>query len=413
VRFLFVHHNFPGQYLHIVRHLVQRREHQVVFLTTPNANRIPGVILAHYHFEAPAAGGIHPGAREFQTALCRADAVAAAARELKTKGFTPDVIVGHHGWGELLNLGDVWPGVPVLGYCEFYYRTSGLDVDFDPEFANIGSAASVRAMNAVNHLALTNGGMGQTPTAFQMSTYPECFQNRITLLREGVDLNACRPAPEVRRSDFRLGDLVFRPEKKVVTFLSRTLEPYRGFHVFMRSLPRLMRERPDLRVVVVGGTERGYGPKLASGTWKDHFLNEVRGKLDGERLHFVGRLDGGDHLRLFQRSDAHVYLTYPFVLSWSLREALACGTPVVCNDVAPVREFVRDGVNGLLFPGFDPDVLAGKLLGLLDDPWLDGQLRDGARVFAERHLAMEDYLRDYDALLAQVVRGPGGAARAA
>jgi glycosyltransferase involved in cell wall biosynthesis len=260
-------------------------------------------------------------------------------------------------------------------------------------------------MNAVNHLALTNGGMGQTPTAFQMSTYPECFQNRITLLPEGVDLNACRPAHEVRRSDFRLRDMVFRPEEKVVTFLSRTLEPYRGFHVFMRSLPRLMRERPDLRVVVVGGTECGYGPKLASGTWKDHFLNEVRGKLDGERLHFVGRLDGGDHLRLFQRSDAHVYLTYPFVLSWSLREALACGTPVVCNDVAPVRDFVRDGVNGLLSPGFDPDVLAGKVLGLLDGPWLDGQLRDGARVFAERHLAMEDYLRSYDALLARAAMG--------
>ncbi len=403
MRFLFVHQNFPGQFMHLVRRLARERAHDIVFITENNANRIDGVRRLLYRIPQEYGERTFPVAHEFERATIRAHAVATVAGEVRRLGFTPDIVIGHHGWGELLDINDVWPSAPLLGYQEFFYRLEGLDVGFDPEFpTETAHHARIRAKNAVNLLALHNGGDGQTPTEFQRSTYPDWAQPAIHLLREGVDLDLCRPDPAAKRRIFRLGDLVVSPRERLVTYVARDLEPYRGFHVLMRALPRMLRERADLRVVLVGGDGVSYGARLAHGTWREQMLRELGEAIDPSRVHFAGKLDYADYRRLLQRSDAHVYLTYPFVLSWSFREALAMGCAVVASDVAPVREFMRDGETGLLVRFPDPDALATRVLDLLADRSLARALSSSARAYAERNFSMTEYLDRYQALIARV-----------
>ncbi len=400
MKYLFVHQNFPGQFLHLVRHLVASKKHEVVFITEPNANNIPGARKVPYRHPADPPMETHPAARDFDAAMRRAEVVAQTASNLKRLGFHPDIIIGHHGWGEMLNLCDVWPDVPLLGYMEFYYHYDGIDVGFDTEFPiPVHDHPRVRAKNAVNHLALALDQHGQTPTQWQLSTYPEWAQSRITLLREGVNLDLCAPNAALRRAPLKIGDVTIAPEEKLVTYVSRDLEPYRGFHVIMRALPHLLRGRKDLRVVIVGADGISYGSAPASGTWREVMLKELDGKIDLSRVTFAGRVDYQIYLNLLQRSDAHVYLTYPFVASWSLREALASGCAVIGSDTEPVREFIAHGKNGMLASFFDPKALARQVLEVIEDRALANRIRTGARRYAEKHLAMSDYLAAYDALI--------------
>ncbi len=405
MRFLFVHQNFPGQFLHIVRHLVAARKHEIVFVTQPNTNEIPGVRKVPYRQPEPPPPGTHWTVREFETAARRAEAVAQTAASLRNLGFQPDVIIGHHGWGELLHIRDVWPSVPVLGYFEFFYHTDGIDVGFDPEFpTNPADFPRIRAKNAVNLLALNLDGYGQTPTAWQLSTYPEWAYDQISLLPEGVDLRLARPDPAAALAPLRVGGVEIAPGEKLVTYVARDLEPYRGFHVMMRALPHLLDARPDVRVVMVGGDGVSYGAVPAGTTWKQVMLREMAGRFDAQRVLFPGRIDYRTYLRMLQRSDAHVYLTYPFVASWSLREALAAGCAVVGSDTEPVREFVRHGRNGLLTSFFDPRALADSVLTLLEDAALARRLRAAARRYAERTLGMPEYIAAYAELIGRIVQ---------
>lgn len=404
MRLLFVHQNFPGQFLHLLRHLVRAGGHELVFVTEENGNNIPGVRRVTYRGPTGFNEATHRDAQEFEQATQRAQAVAGVAGQLRALGFTPDIVIGHHGWGELLNMQDVWPDVPLLGYYEFFYKTSGSDVGFDPEFATAAEGfPRVRAKNAVNLLALNNPGHGQTPTMFQHGTYPAWARPGITVLREGVDLRTCVPDPGAAARPFAMGSFMVGPHEKLVTYVARDLEPYRGFHTMMRALPALLRARPDVRVILVGGDGVSYGAQLLNTTWREHLLAQVGPHLDLSRIHFPGRVPYRDYLALLQRSDAHVYLTYPFVASWSLREALACGCALVASDTAPVHEFVQDGVDGLLTPCLDPARLAERVLQMLEDTALAARLRAGARAFAEAHLRMEDHIAGYEALIRQLV----------
>jgi glycosyltransferase involved in cell wall biosynthesis len=401
MKYLFVHQNFPGQFLHLVRHLLAAGDHDVVFICEQNANVIPGVRRVIYQVPKRASQAVHVHAREFEMAMARAEAVAQAARQVKALGFEPDIIIGHHGWGELLNLSDVWPGAPLLGYHEFYYNLQGQDVGFDPEFPVIGGAyPHIRAKNAVNLLALTNPGYGMTPTQFQLDTYPVWARPGITLLPEGVNLDLCRPVPS-RRSTV-IGGIPIKARDRLVTYVARDLEPYRGFHIMMRALPALLQERPDARVVMVGGDGVSYGTHPRRGTWREHFTREAGKHLDLGRVHFPGRLAYPDYLRLLQRSDTHVYLTYPFVASWSLREAMACGCAIVASDTAPVREFITHETTGILTPFLDPAALAERVAAQLDGGARVKRMREAARAYAEAHLRMDTYLADYKRLIATI-----------
>ncbi len=393
VKFLFVHQNFPGQYLHLLRHLAASGRHELLFLCDDNQNFIQGVRKIVYRLRRKPGAATHRNSREFETAMIRAEAVAEAASQLRHLGFRPDIIIGHHGWGEMLELCDIWPGVPMLGYFEFFYHTDGLDVGFDPEFpVTPPMLSNIRAKNGVNLLALSLPGHGQTPTRFQHMTYPDWARPRISLVPEGADLALCHPDPTVARQVFRIKDVEISPRTRLVTYVARDLEPYRGFHVMMRALPHILAARRDIEVILVGGDGVSYGAKLAEGSWRDHFIREQKGRYDAARVHFVGRVDYADYRQLLRRSDAHVYLTYPFVASWSLREALASGCAVIGSDTEPVREFIHDGENGLLVPFLEPERIAARVLELLEDRPLARRLREAARRYAEQHLAMADYL---------------------
>jgi glycosyltransferase involved in cell wall biosynthesis len=407
VKFLFIHHNFPGQYLHILRHLVAEDRHEIIFLTEENPNLMRGVRKIVRAKPRGASPNVHTDVRELEVALQRAEIVAAGCASLDALGFVPDIVIGHHGWGELLNIRDVWPGVPMIGYFEFFYHAEGVDVGFDPEFVlSPKLIPGVRVKNAVNYLALNLGGHGQTPTRFQLETYPHWAQPKITLLPEGADLAVTTPDPAIRRKPFVIGDVRIPARRKVLTYVARDLEPYRGFHTFMRALPRLFRERADLEVIVIGQDGVSYGAQLAEGNWREYMLRELAGRLDLKRLHFMGRVDYDDYVRALQRSDTHVYLTYPFVASWSLREALASGCMLVASDTAPVRDFVTHNKNGLLTPCLDPDKLAETILGTLDDSPRTRRLRAGARAYAERNLDMAQHIKAFEAAISRAIAQP-------
>ena len=407
MKYLFLHQNFPAQFLHLLRHLAEQNAHELLFITEAQRNQIAGVRkVVRAVPDSRAAANWHPMARDMEMALLRADSVARTAENLRALGFTPDIIIGHQGWGEMLHVNDVWPDAPLLGYHEFYYNLHGYDVGFDPEFPPAPDmAARIRAKNAVNLLALSNPGLGQTPTAFQHDTYPAWARDKIHVLQEGVNLDVCRPNPDLRRRTVTLGGYKVKPSEKLVTYVVRDLEPYRGFHVFMRSLPRILDARPDTRVILVGGDGVSYGAKPTKGTWREHMQDELRGKLDMSRVHFAGRVQYETYVKLLQRSDAHVYLTYPFVASWSLREAMSAGCALVVSDTAPVREFVTDGVSGRLTPFLQPDAIADNVLEMLEDTAMAARLRAGARAWAEANLDMGVYIANYEKLIARAVEG--------
>ena len=354
MKYLFVHQNFPGQFLHIVKHLLAAEQHDVVFICEQNANFISGVRRVVYQVPRRADRVIHPHAREFEMAMARAEAVQRAARQVKALGFEPDIIIGHHGWGELLSLREVWPEAPLLGYHEFYYNTTGHDVGFDPEFPVSEIAyAHIRAKNAVNHpgadqrraMASRRRGISWRPIRNGRGARSPCC-------RKGSISRACKPATGRRSQHGRSAASPIKASEKLVTYVARDLEPYRGFHILMRALPALLKARPDVRVVMVGG--RRHQLWRAPAQW--HLARAAAGGSGQEDRSGPGAFPGaagihGLYLRLLQRSDAHVYLTYPFVASWSLREAMACGCAIVGSDTAPVQRIHgarQDGRAGAL-----------------------------------------------------------------
>jgi glycosyltransferase involved in cell wall biosynthesis len=389
----------------LLRHLTADSANEIVFISEANKNVIPGVRRILYSMPKREEEPVHPVARDFDLAARRAEQVAGMAGNLKRLGFTPDIVIGHHGWGELLNMADVWPGVPVLGYFEFYYATDGQDVDFDPEFPMAPERfPKIRAMNVVNLLALAMQQHGQTPTRWQHTRYPAWARPAIRVIHEGAPLELCRPDPAARKQTFAIGDFQVAPGEKLVTYVARNLEPYRGFHAMMRALPDLLSARPDAKVVIVGGDDVSYGAKLVGTTWREHFQRELLGRYDASRVLLPGQIPYDVYVRMLQRSDAHVYLTYPFVPSWSLREALACGCALVAADVEPVAEFVSDGKNGLLVPCLDHANLARTILNLLEDDRLNKRLRAGARKYAEKHLDLNDTIGAMLATIKELTR---------
>lgn len=404
MKFLFVHQNYPAQFLHIVRHLVAAKRHEVVFITEPNANEIAGVRKVPYLKPKLDVSEVHVAARELDNGVRRAELVYRAAYGLNHLGYKPDIIIGHHGWGEMLNLRDLWPDVPMLGYMEFYYQYNAADVGFDPEFPSDPlDFPRIRAKNAINHIALNLGATGQCPTQWQLSTYPKWARPRIELIWEGVDLEMCSPDPAARRRTLKVGDMTIKPTDKLVTYVSRDLEPYRGFHIMMRALPDLLKAHKDLKVIMIGGDGISYGAAPHhGGNWREVMLAEVGKNIDPDRVVFPGRVPYSTYLSALRRSDAHVYLTYPFVASWSMRESMAIGCAVIGGDVDPVREFITHGENGVLTPFLEPRTLARTILNVIEDKTLNRKLREGARAYAEANLAMGDYLDRYCQVIANM-----------
>tara|TARA_R110002073_G_scaffold22414_3_gene77391 strand:- start:2692 stop:3912 length:1221 start_codon:yes stop_codon:yes gene_type:complete len=364
LKILFVHQNFPGQFLHLAPALVERG-HEVVALTDESNTRRSTITTYRYRKPDPRPDPkIARLGTTFGEMTNRAHRVARAAVVLRDKhGYVPDVIFGHGGWGETLFLREVWPGARLLLYAELYYAPRGLDVGFDPEFgrADDEKAFSVVARQGHQALMMAQADAALSPTEFQADTFPACFRDKITIIHDGIDTARLVPNPS---ASVTLPDgPTLRAGDEVLTFINRNLEPYRGYHSFMRALPAVMRARPRAQVVIVGGDDVSYGARPGDGkTWKDIFLDEVRGQIDLSRVHFTGKVPYATFIGLMQVTRVHCYLTVPFVLSWSMLEAMSAGALVVGSRTAPVEELITDGENGWLADFFDTEDLADTLI---------------------------------------------------
>lgn len=380
MKLLFVHQNFPGQFLHLAPEM-QRLGHDVRALTDATNGKTADVpILRYTHKAQPLDAKATRLGRTFTQMADRGVSVARHARRMRAEGYVPDVIYGHSGWGETLFLKEVWPEARLLVFAEFYYRGIGADTGFDPEFQVQGFDQVMISQSRAAYLAqaLIHADAGVAPTEWQASTHPPVLRRQLEVIFDGVDCDRLTPNPQAR---FTLPDgRTLHRGDEVVTFVNRNLEPYRGYHIFLRALPDVLAARPDAHVVIVGedGVSYGAAPP-GGGTWKDLILNEVKDRLDLSRVHFVGKLPYDHLVDLIHVSRVHAYLTYPFVLSWSMVETMAAGTLVIGSNTAPVAEVITDGKTGRLVDFFDVKGWSAALIDALSHPEAYEPMRAAAR----------------------------------
>jgi glycosyltransferase involved in cell wall biosynthesis len=381
MRILFVHQNFPGQFIHLAPALA-RRGHEVWALTDEVNKRPTTVRTARYGFKKPTIDERTPRlARTFAEHAARGEVAARAAQELRDKhSFKPDVVFGHIGWGEHLFLKEIWPEAHHILYAELFYKTRGLDTGFDREHQrdDLWQRIWITSRQAHLMMAMHNVDQAVAPTRWQADSFPDCLRSRISVVHDGIDTEKLKPdaaAAATLPSGLRL-----KAGDEVLTFVNRNLEPYRGYHTFMRALPAVMAARPSAQVVIVGGDGVSYGAKPPQGgSWKQIYLDAVKEKLDLSRVHFVGNVPYPLFVDLMKVTRVHAYLTYPFVLSWSMLEAMSAGALVVGSSTPPVMELIRDGENGRLVDFFDVPGWSRALIEGLADPARFMPLREAAR----------------------------------
>jgi len=382
---LFIHPNFPGQFRRIAARIAALGGMQVYGLGDEqwmgggNLEGLEGVEVMQYPPPEAVCETVHRYNRPMDAAIRRAVAVRDFLFQKKIQGFEPDLIVVHPGWGDGFFLKELFPATPVVGYFEYFYRPRGADVGFDPEFPlHLDDLFRLRALNSVQLLAFDACDRRITPTCWQRSRFPAYLQPHLEVIHEGIDTQlACPDANAV----ITLPDgTTLRHGDEVLTYVSRSLEPYRGFHQFMRALPQIMAKRPCCQVVIVGDEGVSYGARLPDGmSYRQRYWEEIKDSVDGARIHFTGTLPYASYLKVLQVSRVHVYLTYPFILSWSLLEAMAVGCRIVASDTPPVCEVIDHGKTGLLVPFFDTDALANQVVALLADPTAYASLGVAAR----------------------------------
>jgi len=410
MRVVFVHRRGPGQFVHLAPFLAERGW-EVSFVCETMQRGLPGVAAVRHRAEPPSRLGErlarHLATTEQHVRI--GHRVAEALAGLARRDGPPDLVVGHLGWGGLLFAKDVLPEVPVLGYCEYFYRPEGGDVGYDPaEPVTEDDRRRLRLLNATQLLALDAVDGGLSPTRWQRSRFPAAYRRRIAVCHDGIDVARCLPWPAAR---FVLPDgRRLKPGDPVITYAARDLEPYRGFPQFLHAAAEVLRRRPRAIAVVAGGDGVSYGrPPPDGGSWREAVGREVltaEAGIDPARIVFLGHVPHDRLIRLFQVSAAHVYLTVPFVLSWSMLEAMACGALVIGSATPPVEEVIVDGRNGLLAPFFDREALVERMLAALDAPQEMAPLRAAARRTVVERYALERCLGRQTQLIDEILALP-------
>lgn len=366
---LFLHQNFPGQYKRLATEIGRREGYKAVAL---GQKAPPGSDFGPVEYEAYSSGpdysaDLFPPLTFFSEQVRRGDIIRWRLVDLKHRGFEPDLCFVHPAWGEALFIKDVFPNTKIVSYLEYYYRGQDSDLDFDAEFQAPSidfHYVSLRNLPTLQAAALSDRLV--SPTRWQAETFPAPLRDRITVLHEGIDTDVACPG-QAQPLVLPSGE-TFPPGQTLITFVARSMEPYRGFHSFMRALPALQALLPDAHFAIVGKEKPSYGRKpMGGGTWQQVLLDEVGPSLDHSRVHFLGTLPYGKLINLFRLSTVHVYLTYPFVLSWSLLEAMATGCAIVGSATDPVREVIQDGENGVLVDFFEAGALANEVAALAQD----------------------------------------------
>lgn len=401
---LFLHPNFPAQYRHIITALGANPNNQVVYGTKNERPewKIPGVYKALFAPSRDARPETHHYVRPLENAVIHGQAVFRMAEQLKAQGFVPDVVCGHSGWGPTLFVKEAFPDVPLLCYFEWFYHAQGSDADFDPaEPLSIDDMARIRVKNSPILLDLYTCDWGLSPTFWQRSQFPPELQSKLSVLHDGVDTDYFKPDPKAK---LVLPNIDLSGVEELVTYVSRGMEPYRGFPEFIEAIAYVQERRPNCHVAIVGSERVCYGKALPNNmSYKEYMLKKI--PLDLSRVHFLGSLPYALYLKVIQASDVHIYLTRPFVLSWSMIESLSTGCLVIGSDTPPVREVIEDGENGLLVDFFSPKQIADRIDEVLDSPTRMAELRAKARQTALERYALSDLLPKHLKLIEQVASG--------
>lgn len=375
MKVLFIHPNQPSQFKLPALEFAKDPANEVIFLSQKNLEVVlPGVKVIGFKGAVPADERPHKFARRFNEGCHRATDVASICLRLKQQGFVPDVIVAHSGWGDGMYLRTVFPDTPQLNYMEFYFQPQGADLGFIPGTKPGPNVLAARSTdNAIHAVNFFNADWCITPTFWQKSVHPRDMHHKMSVLHEGVDTQLCAPQ-EWKQCQLPNGRVLNPQTDEIITHVERHFDRYRGFPTFLESIDIIQKRRPNAHIVIVGKEGLGYSPKPGS------FQEMIRqAPFDRNRTHFLGHLNYTDYLKLLQVSAAHVYLTYPFVLSWSLLEAMSIGCPIACSDTPPVKEVAESGKDCLMFDFFDATALADRVDTLLDDRKLARRLGAAAR----------------------------------
>lgn len=383
MNFLFLHQNFPGQFRHVAKKLAEDPNNKVFAIgeidnirNKPSLH--PNIKIFGYETNSRSSKETHHYIRDFEKHIRRGQSAFRLTMELKNKGFYPDVVVVHPGWGESLFIKDIFPDARHINYFEYYYQGVGGDVGFDPEFpCTLDDQLKARIKNSTQLISLVSSDQGLSPTQWQKERYPTEFHSKIRVIHEGIDTNYVKPDPGAW---IKIGEKKYEVGDEIVTYVARNLEPYRGFHCFMRAIPTLQSLRPNAQIVIVGGDDVSYGRRPVNfSTYRQQYSEELNQKIDWSKVHFLGKLPYTDYLTILQISAAHIYLTYPFVLSWSMLEAMSAGCILISSATAPVKEVINDGENGFLIDFFDSHHLAEKIADILNAPEKYSKIRELAR----------------------------------
>ena len=400
MRLLFLHNNFPGQYARIIKHLTGRKGIDILAVSRAGNRQPSPVRRIDYEPHRSVCEQVHPALRYTEEAVIRGQAVYKALAPTRAKGWRPDLMLAHSGFGDGLFLKDLWPDARYMPYLEWYYRAYGSDASFFDEGAKDPNVElRIRMKNTAILQDLAAMDWGQSPTRYQKWQFPSVFHERMSVLHDGVDTDYFTPDP---RETFTIGSRIFRRGDPLVTYIARGMEPYRGFPQFIEAVVLLQQMHAGVHVVVIGEDRIAYGPKDKA-SYKQWALEAFSPDL--ARLHFLGRQPLSVLRQVLRVSAAHVYLTVPFVLSWSMMEAMAAGALIVGSDTEPVREVVDDGRTGLLVPFFEPRRLAERLLEAIAAPERFEDIRRRGRALMLERYDQRELCARYVRLIEAVATG--------
>lgn len=392
---LFLHRSFPAQFKYFASELAKDKNNRVVFITNSETYEIDGIEKIIYKPESTGIEEASPYIKGYTAAVNHAQAAAKEAQKLKEKGFEPDIIYGHSGWGVTLFMKDLFPKVPLICYFEWFANAEGADTGFGGVEIDETQRAGVRCSNSQILIDLYSCDAGISPTQWQKSQFPKEYQNKIQVIHDGIDTEFFKPETN---AEF----LGFHAEDEVITYGTRGMELYRGFPQFMQAVEILLKKRPNLHVIIAGEDKVFYRGRLEKGTYKELMLEKL--DLDLERIHFVGALPYVDYLKMLQISSSHIYLTVPYVLSWSILEAMSCGCCVVASNTAPVLEVVKDNYNGILTDFFDINQIVEKIEFALDNKDKIKEIRNNARKTVVEKYNLEKILTKHTNFLIKQLR---------
>lgn len=393
-KILFVHQNFPGQYKHLANHFANDANFEVHTLSIKKFTD-ERMINHHYKLNAASREGVNQFAAEFEAKMIRAHSSILKVIELNKSGFAPDIIIGHPGWGETIFLKEIWPDAKLISYVEYYYNTRNSDIDFDLNLLKqIKSDVSafldftrlkLVARNAYFTQAYIQSDFLVCPTEFQKDLLPDIFKSRVKVIHDGINTSVLKPDAT---ASLMVNGRRFTSSDKIISYISRSLDPYRGFHIFIETIPQILKDHPDANIFIVGNPDTpGYGAALEEGRFKEFFYSKIENKIDKERVFFLGVVDYEIFKKILQITSVHLYLTFPFVLSWSMLEAMSCGSLVLGSNTGPVSEVIKHNENGILVDFFDTKSIANNINSILKNKDNYKSIKDNAR---------ETILKKYD-----------------